>query len=192
MLNRVAWSSRSRRGGQLHGKRHQDYRKHCSLRKEYSPFYRGEGPGCLLLTVRRQRNIGVKSTVNITIVSTNATQLLPKFPTTLICLPHREPSLSTSQHARQRQWDLHGEKATSDSAGHEGSHEVLQQDSRVLIPNPRKRIKMLRTPFFAGKQKNRQLCRDGGCPTRAHFWSWWKHESTRALCQPLSLGAAPT
>ena len=113
-------------------------------------------------------------------------------PQLFICLPRREPSLSTSQHARQRQWELHGEKATSDSAGHEDSHKVLEQDSRVLIPSPRKRIKMLQTPFFVGKQKNCQLWRDKGCPARAHFWPWWEHESTRALCQPLSLGAAPT
>lgn len=83
---------------------------------------------------------------------------------------------------RKQQVTLQGMKAATKSCSR----------TRVLIPNPRKRIKMLRTPFFVGKQKICQLCRDRGCPTRAHFWSWWKHESTRALCQPLSLGAAPT
>ena len=89
MLNRVAWSSRSRRGGQLHGERHKDYRKHSGLRKEYSPFYRGEGPGYLLLTVKRPRNMSTKSNINITIETTKATHLLLNFPTTLICLPRR-------------------------------------------------------------------------------------------------------
>nr|XP_053767048.1 atherin-like [Desmodus rotundus] len=40
----------------------------------------------------------------------------------------RESSLSTSQHARQGQWALQGEKATSASAGYEISHKVLEQE----------------------------------------------------------------
>ncbi|XP_054393024.1 atherin-like [Pongo abelii] len=49
-------------------------------------------------------------------------------PHLLISLLPRDSSLSTSHHARERQWELHGEKATSDPAGHEVSHEVLKQE----------------------------------------------------------------
>lgn len=115
--------------GQLRRERHKDYRKHNGLRKDrVLTILPWQGSWLPASHCKETGNIKVKGPINTTIESTNATHLPLTFSTTLILLPRRDSSLSTSHHARERQWELHGEKATSDPAGHEVSHEVLEQE----------------------------------------------------------------
>lgn len=145
-----------------------------SEEREYSPFYCGEGPGCLLLTIRKQRNIRLKSTINITLESAKDTHLLltstenftenPASPQ--VPMPDRG---NVSYMGRRQQVILQGMESATKFWGRNECHPRLFRTQRVLISRPEREEHSKHCFFGESKTANSEK---RGCPTRTYFWPW--------------------